>query len=105
MKERAEVIDDLLADKIQTILPDIMREEGLDMWLIISREYNEDPVIKTMLPATWLAARRRTILVVYDRGVDKGLETIAIARYNVGETFKSAWDKETRSMGAFERDY
>lgn len=94
MKERAEVIDDLLADKIQTILPDIMREEGLDMWLIISREYNEDPVIKTMLPATWLAARRRTILVVYDRGGDKGLETIAIARYNVGETFKSAWDKE-----------
>lgn len=94
MKERAEVIDNLLADKIETILPDIMREEGLDMWLIISREYNEDPVIKTMLPATWLAARRRTILVVYDRGGDKGLETIAIARYNVGETFKSAWDKE-----------
>ncbi len=94
MKERAQVIDDLLADKIQTILPDIMRREGIDMWLIISREYNEDPVIKTMLPATWLAARRRTILVVYDRGEKEGLETLAVARYDVGETFKKAWNKE-----------
>ena len=96
MKERALVIDELLEDRVQNILPDIMREEGLDMWLIISREYNEDPVIKTMLPATWLAARRRTILVVFDKGEGEGLETLAIARYNVGDTFKSAWDKENQ---------
>ena len=94
MKDRATVIDDLLEDKINTILPDIMRREGLDMWLIISREYNEDPVIKTMLPATWLAARRRTILVVFDKGEKEGLETLAVARYDVGTTFKKAWDKE-----------
>ncbi|MBO6523572.1 MAG: M24 family metallopeptidase [Balneolaceae bacterium] len=96
MKERAQVIDDLLADKIQNILPDIMRREGIDMWLIISREYNEDPVIKTMLPATWLAARRRTILVIYDRGEQEGLETLAVARYDVGATFKKAWNKEVQ---------
>lgn len=96
MKERAQVIDDLLADKIQNVLPDIMRREGIDMWLIISREYNEDPVIKTMLTATWLAARRRTILVIYDRGKEEGLETLAVARYDVGETFKKAWNKEVQ---------
>tara|TARA_R110000868_G_scaffold383578_13_gene650820 strand:- start:42737 stop:44083 length:1347 start_codon:yes stop_codon:yes gene_type:complete len=96
MKERAEVIDNLLSDKVKTVLPDIMRREGIDMWLIISREYNEDPVIKTMLPATWLAARRRTILVVYDLGEKEGLETLAVARYDVGETFKKAWDKEAQ---------
>ena len=94
MKERAKVIDDVLADRMETVLPDIMRREGLDMWIIISREYNEDPVIETMLPATWLAARRRTILVIYDRGPEQGLETLAVARYDVGEGFKKAWDKE-----------
>ena len=94
MKERAKVIDDVLADRMETVLPDIMRREGLDMWIIISREYNEDPVIETMLPATWLAARRRTILVIYDRGPEQGLETLAVARYDVGEVFKKAWDKE-----------
>ena len=43
------------------------------MWVVISREYNEDPVIKTLLPAEWLAARRRTILVFFDR--EEGIET------------------------------
>lgn len=94
MKERAKVIDEVLADRIKTVLPNIMQREGIDMWIIISREYNEDPVIETMLPATWLAARRRTILVIYDQGLGKGLETLAVARYDVGEVFKKAWDKE-----------
>ena len=94
MKERAAVIDNMLEDKIQNYLPEMMRESNIDMWVIVSREYNEDPVIETMLPATWLAARRRTILVMYDRGEGEGVETLAVARYDVGETFKRAWDKE-----------
>ncbi len=94
MKDRAETINRLLEDKIQNYLPDIMRREGVDMWVVISREYNEDPVIKTLLPATWLAARRRTVLIMYDQGEEKGIESIAVARYNVGSSFQSAWDKE-----------
>tara|TARA_Y100001935_G_scaffold254275_1_gene262779 strand:- start:49946 stop:51295 length:1350 start_codon:yes stop_codon:yes gene_type:complete len=93
MRERATIIDEILEDRIKTVLPEIMRREKLNMWLIISREYNEDPVIKTMLPATWHAARRRTILVIFDKGEGE-LETLAIARYDVGKTFKKAWDKE-----------
>ena len=96
MKERAKIIDDILKDKVETILPDIMRKNDLDMWVIIAREYNEDPIIKTMLPSTWLNARRRTILVIYDRGPEEGLETLAVARYDVGEVFKKAWDKEAQ---------
>jgi len=94
MKDRSAVIDRLLADKVEKVLPDLMRETGIDMWVVISREYNEDPVIETLLPATWLAARRRTILVMYDQGEGKGVETLAVARYDVGDVFKSAWDKE-----------
>jgi Xaa-Pro aminopeptidase/Fe-S-cluster formation regulator IscX/YfhJ len=94
MKERAQVIDQLLEDKIETVLPQLMRDTDIDMWIVVSREYNEDPVIKTLLPATWHAARRRTILVMYDQGEGKGVETLAVARYDVGTTFKKAWDKE-----------
>jgi len=89
MKERAEVIDAWLEERMETVLPEIMRRSGIDMWVIIAREYNEDPVIKTLLPATWLAARRTTILVVYDPGEDKALETFGISRYNAGEIFKT----------------
>ena len=94
MKERAATIDRLLEDKIQNYLPEIMRREGIDMWVVMSREYNEDPVIKTLLPATWLAARRRTVLIMFDQGEEKGIESLAVARYDVGASFKSSWNKE-----------
>jgi len=94
MRERAEVIDFWLEDKIEHVLPDLMRRADIDMWLIIAREYNEDPVIKTMLPATWQSARRTTMLVVYDPGEGKKLETMAMARYGVGKQFVKVWDKD-----------
>lgn len=92
IQERARVIDDILEDRLDNLLPTLMRREGIDMWVIISREYNEDPVMKTMLPSTWLSARRRTIMVFYDKGGDAPLEKIAIARYDVGKLLKGAWD-------------
>ncbi len=94
MKERAEVIDSWLEERVATVLPDLMKRTGIDCWVIIAREYNEDPVIKTMLPATWQSARRTTILVIFDPGNGKPLETMAMARYDVGKTFKKVWDKE-----------
>lgn len=93
-RDQAKVIDEILEDRLRTLLPGLMRREGFDMWVIISREYNEDPVIKTLLPATWFAARRTTMLVVYDRGAEKGLEFLAVARYDVGKIFRRAWDPD-----------
>ncbi|MEQ8713589.1 MAG: M24 family metallopeptidase [Cyclobacteriaceae bacterium] len=92
MEDRARVINSWLAERAETVLPDLMRRTGIDMWLVIGSEYNEDPVIKTMLPATWLSARRTTMLVIYDPGEGKKLETYAIARYNVGTIFQKAWN-------------
>lgn len=92
-KERAAVVDALLEDRFNNLLPQLMEETGIDMWVLISREYNEDPVLKTMLPATWLNARRRTILVFY-KGSGPAVERLAVARYDVGKSITSAWDKE-----------
>ena len=94
LKAQAVVIDRLLTDKVKTVLPQLMRDHDIDMWIVMAREYNEDPVIRTMLPAIWHAARRRTILVVYDPGEGKELEALAVARYDVGSVFKKAWDKQ-----------
>lgn len=90
-RQRSAVINDVLEDRFDNLLPQLMRREGIDMWILISREYNEDPVMKTMLPAEWLSARRRTVMVFYDAGEGKPLEKLAIARYDVG-LLKAAWD-------------
>lgn len=92
--ERARVIDEILSDRFNNLLPNLMDETGIDMWIVISREYNEDPVLTTMLPATWLNARRRTILLFYRNKSKNTIEKLAVARYNVGDNIVSAWDKE-----------
>jgi Xaa-Pro aminopeptidase len=94
LREQAAVRDAWLKDRLDTVVPALMRREGIDLWLLVAREYNEDPVIRTMLPSTWLSARRRTILLFHDPGAGKPVERLAVTRYAVGDVFPSAWDPE-----------
>ena len=93
-RERAEVKDQMLAERLNEILPALMERSNIDMWVIISREYNEDPVLRTMLPATWLNARRRTILVFSINKENDSIDKLAIARYAIGDHIRSAWNKK-----------
>ncbi len=94
LKQQGELRDRWLKQRFETVVPELMRRAGIDMWVMITREYNEDAVVKTMLPSSWMGARRTTMLLIYDPGEGKELETLACARYDVGEVFKKAWDKE-----------
>jgi len=93
-QDRAKVVDEILAHRFNNLLPELMDAANIDMWVLISREYNEDAVLKTMLPSTWLNARRRTILLFYRDKAKNTIEKLAVARYNVGDNIQSAWDKE-----------
>ena len=81
--------DSLLRRRLDVLVPRLLAETGIDCWVLIGREYAEDPVLATMLPATWLSARRRTILVLTPT------TRLAVARYRVGELFPSTWDPDT----------
>ncbi|WP_206613533.1 M24 family metallopeptidase [Parahaliea mediterranea] len=104
LRQRAQAQDRWVKARLDRIVPALMREAGVDMWLVIAREYNEDPVLESMLPATWVSARRRMVLVFHDRGGDidggsdgkTGVERLAVARYPVGDLFPSAWDPDTQ---------
>ena len=93
-REQSRVVDEILHERFTVLLPQLMERTGIDMWVVISREYNEDPVLKTMLPSTWLSARRTTMLVFNYDPKTKSVEKSAIARYNVGEAIKAAWDMQ-----------
>ena len=92
VREQARVVDEILEDRLDNLLPQLMRRENIDMWILISREYNEDPVMKTILPSSWLSARRRTMMVFYDPGEGEPIEKVAIARYDVGKLLKGEWN-------------
>src|SRR3954466_348168 len=88
LREQADVRDRWLTQRLLDLLPGLMDRAGIDLWLVLGREYNEDPVLPTLLPATWLSARRRTILVLHRS--DDGVTAAAVSRYPVGQ-FVAAW--------------
>jgi hypothetical protein len=97
-RDRAVVVNNILKDRLNNLLPKLMDQSGIDMWILISREYNEDPVLKTMLPAEWLNARRRTIILFYRNKQTNTIDKLAVARYNFGDNILSAWDKEKQPI-------
>lgn len=94
LRERAAVQDAWLKKRLDTIVPALMRENGIDMWVLVAREYLEDPVVGTMLNATNLRARRRTILVFHDPGEGKPVERMVISKHGMGDVFTGGWDME-----------
>ena len=91
-RERAERENHILAERLDTIIPAIMREEGIDLWLLVAREYFEEPVVASMLDAENMHARRRTILIFHDPGNGKPIERLTVSRYGLGGLFAPAWD-------------
>ena len=91
LREQADVRDRWLTQRLLDVLPDLMDETGIDLWLVSGREHAEDPVLGTLLPATWLSARRRTILVLHRS--DDGVTPVAVSRYPVGQ-FLPAWSPD-----------
>jgi len=96
LREQADVRDRWLTQRLLDVLPGLMDRAGIDLWLVIGREYNEDPVLPSLLPATWLSARRRTILALHRS--DDGVTAAAVSRYPVGQ-FLPAWSPEDDEPG------
>ncbi len=66
-ERRPEIQNRLLEERLDSLLPRLMRETGVDMWLVIAREYNDDPVFLSLVPKPRFTARRTTMLVFFDR--------------------------------------
>lgn len=86
-REQARLVRGWIDKRFETILPGLMRREGIDMWIIVSREYNDDPVFRSMAPMTTYSSRRRTILVFVDQGEGKAVERLSIGRFDYDGLF------------------
>ena len=79
----------IVKDRLQNLLPRLMDEADIDMWLVINREYAEDPIYFTLVPQPTFAARRTTMLIFHR--VESGVELLTVGRYPLGEPYEAAW--------------
>src|SRR5215831_10660066 len=67
LREQAAQQQSWLKKRLDTFLPPLMRANGIDLWVVPMREYNEDPVFSSITAPETFAARRRTIYVFFDK--------------------------------------
>lgn len=87
LRQQAEEIRGWNRIRLETVLPALMREYGVEMWVLSMREYAEDPVFWSIKDPTTFAARRRSIYVFYDRGPAEGVERLALGGGSQGGNF------------------
>jgi Xaa-Pro aminopeptidase len=92
LREQADVRQEWLRLRLERVLPRLMREQGVQMWIVPMREYNEDPVFRGLVSPTTMAARRRTIYVFHDHGDERGVERIAIGGTSQGGLYEVVRD-------------
>jgi hypothetical protein len=88
-RDRPAVENRVLTERLNRLLPALMKEAGIDMWLVIAREYVEDPVYFSLVPQPTFAARRTTMLVFYNG--PEGFEKLSVNRYPLGDPYDTAW--------------
>jgi Xaa-Pro aminopeptidase len=97
LREQADIQQQWLKLRLEKVLPSLMRRHGVAMWLVICREYNEDPVYRSLTSPTVFAARRRTMLVFFDRGPEQGIERLALGGGSNGGLYQVYRDPEVEN--------
>lgn len=92
-RDRVEPVNRILKHRLDHLLPRLMKESDLDMWLVINREYGEDALFYTLVPEPTFAARRTTLLVFAKKA--NTVERFSVSRYDIGDFYKSRWQGGT----------
>lgn len=101
LREQAVEQQAWLEARLERVLPALMAEYGVDMWVLSMREYAEDPVFWSMTAPTTFAARRRSIYVM-TRQPDGTVERLALGGTSQGgvfEAFRSSRPAPTQDTG------
>ncbi|MBE6113776.1 MAG: aminopeptidase P family protein [Erysipelotrichaceae bacterium] len=97
-RQQEKVRNEWLKERFETVLPKVMERSGIDMWIVACKEYNEDPVLTTLVPCAMMTARRTTILVFhYQEGK---VRRMALTRPGVGldDYYESVWTNQKGSI-------
>ncbi len=95
LREQAAVQQQWLRYRLDSVLPRLMRQYHIQMWIVPMREYNEDPVFSSLVSATTFFARRRTIYVFTDRGPEQGVERLALGGSSQGGLYQAVFARDT----------
>jgi Xaa-Pro aminopeptidase len=99
VREQARIVNGLLHERFERLLPRIMREAGFDMWIVVCNEDNHDPIFDTIIPwECWAPILQ--IVVFHDAGPERGVERLNISLTDMQGLMTSVWSLDHVDTGA-----
>ena len=95
-RQREKLLDKWLVKRLDSILPQVMKEAGIDCWVLINNEYNEDPIFWTLTTYNQITARRLTIMV-FRLNKDGSVSRYSVTRYPM-DNYKQLWNDQSISQ-------
>jgi hypothetical protein len=80
VREQQEVRESWLKKRLDTMLLPMMRQQKIEMWIVVNEEFHADPVTEYIAPPLPYVGRR-DFFIFADRGGDK-LDRLALVRYS-----------------------
>src|ERR1041385_8369853 len=80
VREQQTTRESWLKKRLDTMLLPMMRQQKIDMWIVVNEEFHPDPVTEYIAPPLPYDGRR-DFFIFADRGGDK-LDRIALVRYS-----------------------
>ena len=99
IRDQYALCDEILKNRLEELMPQLLKECGVDMWLVICREYNEDPVFKTLTPQLVKNASR-TSCFIFSLDSRGEYEALSLSRPNprLAPFYKQAYDPSTQDQ-------
>lgn len=94
--EQNRIRDHMLRERLDTVLPAVMEETDTPFWLILCREYNEDPVFPFITPSLYPTARRLTILVFADYGRER--ISLSMPDDALDQYYRNDWNRKNETQ-------
>ena len=91
LKEQYAIKDQCLKERLEIILPQVMEDADVDMWIVASKEYHEDPTFKAMVPAEYLTARRITMFAFSKEADGIHRYSLSMPDKSVDKFYESKW--------------
>ncbi len=97
LRERAEIQNNWLRWRLENILPAIMKDADIDLWLVIQREYDEDPLFITLVNQPTISSYRTTILMFHLRE-DGTVERLSASDHPQTVGYRNIWPDKSKEQ-------
>lgn len=111
LKAQAELGTRILKERLDVVLPWAMEESGMDLWIVLSRENCEDPIIHTLFTWDMPTARRISILMFHRNKSTGAIRRMAVGMHspemsniyeNVQKKDETVWETAGRIVAELE---